>query len=118
MPLQVYLPRRQKTNEKYRRHVPALLRGHASFDALRRGHGRRGPSPAGEDVRAATRSVENVRTPRRAWVREERLLLGRDRLSQGAHHTGNDVAVDELLAEPPLVAVRLAERLERLAAPV
>src|SRR5947209_3534276 len=46
------------------------------------------------------------------------LLLRRDRLGERADHAGDDVAVHQLLAEPPLVLVRRAERLERLPAPV
>src|SRR3954454_22596979 len=46
------------------------------------------------------------------------LLLGRDRLGQGSDHGGDDVRIDQLLAEAALVAVRLGELLERLAAPV
>src|SRR5437879_3465378 len=53
-----------------------------------------------------------------AGLREPLLLLGRNRLRQRPHDGGDDVAVHQFLADAPLVAIRLAERLERLPAPV
>src|SRR5208283_5159867 len=46
------------------------------------------------------------------------LLLRRDRLGERSNHCGNDVVVDQLLADLALIAVRLAEGVERLPAPV
>src|SRR6516162_3246512 len=45
------------------------------------------------------------------------LLLRPDRLGQGLQHVRHHVLLHQLVEDPPLVAVALGERLERLLAP-